>query len=68
METRRRTLVKAIAWNLLGFVVMTFVGVAMTGSATIGGTIAIINTMIGLSCYFIHERIWAHIRWGRVHG
>ena len=68
METRRRTVVKAIAWNLLGFLSMSLVGLAMTGSVAIGGTIAIVNTLIGLTCYVIYERIWAHIRWGRGHG
>ncbi len=65
METRQRTLVKAVAWNLLGLVMMSLVGLVMTGSATVGGAIAVINTIIGLSCYFVYERFWAHVRWGR---
>ena len=68
METKRRTLVKAVVWNLIGLAVMSLVGLAMTGSAAMGGTIAAINTLIGLSCYFIYERVWARVRWGRVHG
>ncbi|WP_372610736.1 DUF2061 domain-containing protein [Aquicoccus sp.] len=68
MESSRRTMLKAILWNLLGLAVMGLVGLALTGSAAIGGAMAVINTAIGFVMYFIYERIWAHIRWGRHHG
>ncbi len=68
METRRRTLVKAIVWNLMGLLVMSLVGLAMTGSAAIGGAMAVVNTVIGLSMYVAYERIWSRIGWGRRHG
>ncbi|MDR9393100.1 DUF2061 domain-containing protein [Roseovarius sp. SYSU LYC5161] len=68
METRRRTLVKAVVWNVIGLCVMSLVGLVMTGSALVGGTMAVINTVIGLTSYFVYERVWAGIRWGRTHG
>ncbi|WP_102226075.1 DUF2061 domain-containing protein [Acidimangrovimonas sediminis] len=67
-ETRGRTLLKAVLWNLLGLAVMAGVGLAMTGSATLGGTMALVNAALGLLCYFLYERAWAHVRWGRVEG
>lgn len=68
METRARTLVKALLWQGLGLVVMGLVGLALTGSVLIGGTIALVNTMIGLVTYVLYERFWAHVVWGRRHG
>ena len=68
METRRRTLVKAVLWNLIGLSVMGVVGLVMTGSALVGGTMALVNTAIGLTTYVVYERIWARIGWGRLHG
>jgi len=65
METRRRSLVKAVIWNLIGLATMAAVGLMATGSAAVGGTMALINTALGLVCYVIYERIWAGIRWGR---
>ncbi|WP_164660962.1 DUF2061 domain-containing protein [Tropicibacter sp. Alg240-R139] len=65
METRQRSLVKAVIWNLMGLVMMTLVGLIATGSAAIGGTLALVNTAIGLTLYLIYERVWAGIRWGR---
>ena len=68
METRARTLVKALLWNVIGLAVMTLVGLVLTGSAAVGGIMAVVNTAIGLISYVLYERVWARIRWGRAHG
>ncbi|WP_299893805.1 DUF2061 domain-containing protein [uncultured Ruegeria sp.] len=65
METRRRSVVKAIAWNAMGLATMTLVGLVATGSVAVGGALALINTAIGLTLYVIYERLWAGISWGR---
>ncbi|WP_171174340.1 DUF2061 domain-containing protein [Ruegeria sp. HKCCD8929] len=65
METRRRSVVKAVIWNIMGLATMTLVGLIATGSAAVGGTLAIVNTAIGLSMYILYERVWAGVRWGR---
>lgn len=65
METRQRSVVKAIVWNAIGLIIMTCVGLIATGSATIGGVVALVNTAIGLTLYVVYERIWAGIAWGR---
>lgn len=66
METRQRTTVKAILWTLLGLVVMACVGLAFTGSVALGGTMALVNAVLGFVTYLIYERIWAKIQWGRL--
>lgn len=65
METRKRSLVKALVWNTIGFVSMTLVGVVATGSASIGGGMAVINTALGFVSYLIYERVWTRITWGK---
>lgn len=65
MDSRKRTLLKAVLWNLLGLATMALVGLAMTGSAAIGGAMAAANTLIGLICYILYERVWSRISWGR---
>ncbi len=66
METKHRSILKATLWTLLGLIMMTLVGVALTGSATLGGTMALINAVLGFLTYLAYERIWAGIRWGRL--
>lgn len=65
METRRRSLVKALLWNVIGLCSMTLVGVVATGSASIGGAMALVNTALGFASYLIYERVWTRISWGR---
>ncbi|WP_294610816.1 DUF2061 domain-containing protein [uncultured Roseovarius sp.] len=68
METRMRTIVKAVIWNLIGLAVMALVGAFITGSGMAGGAMALINTAIGLSTYVLYERIWTRVQWGRCLG
>lgn len=65
MESQKRSLVKAVLWNALGFATMTLVGFILTGSIATGGWMAVINTALGFSMYLGYERIWAKIAWGR---
>ena len=66
LDTRRRTLVKAAVWQLLGFATMTLTGWMFTGSATQGGAIAVTGTFCGFVTYVIYERVWSRIRWGQL--
>ena len=68
METAKRSWVKAVLWNLIGFGMMCLVGLIMTGSAAVGGAMALINTTLGFTTYVIYERVWARISWGRGDG
>ena len=65
MDSGKRTVIKAVLWNVIGLIVMAGVGLVVTGSAAIGGALALINTGIGLLTYVLYERLWTHITWGR---
>ncbi|MEE9426634.1 MAG: DUF2061 domain-containing protein [Paracoccaceae bacterium] len=65
METKKRSLLKAVIWNVFGLASMALVGYLATGSVSTGGKIAVINTMMGFSLYLFYERVWAKISWGR---
>ncbi|MCH2068815.1 DUF2061 domain-containing protein [Shimia sp.] len=68
MDTQKRSIVKAVIWNVIGIISMSVVGILATGSAALGGKMALINTGLGFSMYVIYERIWSRVRWGRQHG
>jgi uncharacterized membrane protein len=65
METRTRSIVKAIIWNAIGLMMMCLGGFVATGSLKVGGAMALVNAAIGLTTYVIYERVWAQVRWGR---
>ena len=67
MEHSSRTLVKAVTWQLIGFVVMSIVNYYYIGSLRSGIGLSALLTMIGLVIYYLHERLWEKISWGRRH-
>ncbi len=66
MDTRTRTIAKALSWQLLGLVSMTLVGLLFTGSLTASGGIAVSSALISFLFYCLHERLWSQVPWGRV--
>lgn len=66
MDSTRRTIAKALSWQLLGLLTMTVVGTFLTGSASTGGALALTSAVIGALCYIAHEKLWALVPWGRL--
>ena len=56
METKLRTVVKTIVWRLICILVLSY----WTG---LGGSILI--NLLFMTLYYIHERLWLKITWGK---
>ena len=65
METNRRTVIKAVTYQLMGLAVMTALGAAFTGSTGMGGALALASAAVGALGYVLHEKLWSLVRWGR---
>lgn len=65
METRSRTIVKATSWQLSGLVSMSGLAWLQTGSISGAFSFALSAAAIGFVCFFLHERLWARVSWGR---
>lgn len=74
MESKKRSLLKAITWKLLGFLILPIIAlVALKNSDSnmyVVGTKSILilsmayhTTMFIL--FFVHERVWNKVRWGK---
>ncbi len=66
METKRRSLVKALSWRVFATVITGSVAFALTGKAGFALQIGLIDTVIKVFVYFAHERVWQHVPYGRV--
>ncbi|MEZ4443002.1 MAG: DUF2061 domain-containing protein [Polyangiaceae bacterium] len=66
METRRRSLLKAITWRILAVIITTTVAYFLTGEFAFAVEIGLIDTVAKLGIYFAHERIWTRIPYGKV--
>lgn len=65
MENNKRLLTKALTWQLIGFVVMSLINYWMIGDWRQGMGLSGLLTAVGLVSYFLHERLWSRIGWGR---
>ena len=64
-DTPRRSLVKTVSWRITGSTATFAISYAVLGDFTVSGTIAIIQLTFNTLLYFVHERVWNTIRWGR---
>jgi uncharacterized membrane protein len=64
-KTHARSVAKAISWRTLGTLDTFGISWFMTGRVEIAGSIAGIEIITKVAWYYLHERIWAAISWGR---
>ena len=57
---------KTMSFAVVHFTVALAVGYLMTGSALVGGAIAMVEPAVNTVAYHFHERVWNRL--GGVHG
>jgi uncharacterized membrane protein len=60
-----RSVIKSLSWRALGSIDTLVLGYIFSGSLTIAGSIASTEVLTKVTLYYLHERGWAHIKWGR---
>jgi adenylylsulfate kinase len=65
MESNTRSLAKAFSYRLLGSAVTAGIVFAVTGKAAISAGIGAFDMVAKIGVYFLHERLWDHIHFGR---
>jgi sulfate adenylyltransferase large subunit len=64
-ETHARSIVKAISWRATGSFDTFILAALITGSSKIAGSVALAEILTKTALYYIHERAWGMIPWGR---
>jgi uncharacterized membrane protein len=62
--SKKRSIAKTISWRVLGSLDTMLLGYIFTGSITLAGSIASAEVLTKVVLYYLHERGWAHIKWG----
>src|SRR5262245_57417985 len=65
METHARSIVKTISYRILGSVSTALIFYGLTGKVSLSISAGAMDAVVKLGVYFVHERIWAHIPYGR---
>ena len=65
MDTNTRSLVKTVTWRLTGSGATFGISWLISGDIAIAGTIAVVQIVANTVLYYVHERIWNTVKWGR---
>lgn len=64
MESKLRTIAKALTWQVLGLAMTGALAWFHTGSILTAFSFALTTAASGLAFFFVHERLWARVSWG----
>ena len=64
-ETHGRSIAKALSWRTTGSLDTFLVAAVITGSSKVAGAVALAEILTKTFLYYLHERIWALIPWGK---
>lgn len=64
-EQRNRSIAKAITYRLISICVDSIIAFSITGSAEKTAYFVLLSNTLSLIIYFIHERAWNRIHWGK---
>lgn len=65
MESNSRSIAKAISYRLLGSLSTAFIVYVFSGNAKVSLGVGALDVVIKMALYYIHERIWNHVTFGR---
>ena len=64
-ERPLRSIVKSISWRVIGTIDTVLISWFITGEVTLALSIGSIELFTKMVLYFLHERLWNAMRWGR---
>jgi uncharacterized membrane protein len=64
-DTHHRTLLKTLSWRIISLIVTFFISWYVTGSTLFAVSISVADTLSKFVMYYMHERAWVNVRWGR---
>jgi sulfate adenylyltransferase large subunit len=64
-ESHVRSIAKAISWRATGSLDTFLVAIVVTGSVHLAGSVALAEILTKTFIYYLHERLWTLIPWGR---
>jgi uncharacterized membrane protein len=66
IETHKRALLKSISWRIFALTILGIISWIVTHSWIKVGLITIIYNLVQIFFFYLHERIWHKIKWGRI--
>ena len=64
-DSNNRSIAKTISWRLTGSFSTFMISYLILGSFSIASSIAVIQIIANTILYYLHERVWNKINWGK---
>jgi uncharacterized membrane protein len=61
-----RSLIKAVSWRFFGSLDTFVLSLIFTGNAKYAVSIATAEALTKIALYYVHERMWRKVKWGRL--
>jgi adenylylsulfate kinase len=65
-STYKRSLVKGIIWEFFSFIITLIAVYSFYGNFILSVKFTLILSIIKVFIFFIHERAWKKVKWGKV--
>tara|TARA_B110000503_G_scaffold141800_1_gene236420 strand:+ start:991 stop:1194 length:204 start_codon:yes stop_codon:yes gene_type:complete len=65
MNSKKRSLAKTVSWRIIGSIDTMIITYIITGNWKFGLAVGSVEVMTKIILYYIHERLWQRIKWGR---
>jgi uncharacterized membrane protein len=65
VDSHARSVAKAVSWRAIGTVDTFVISWLITGTAALAGGIAATEVVTKVVLFYLHERAWSLVRWGR---
>lgn len=66
METHVRSVMKAISWRIVATLTTILLVLAFTRNIVISGSVGFLELVLKTIIYYLHERLWNLLNFGRV--
>ena len=64
-ETHARSIAKAVSYRIVGSATTALIFYALTGKGSLSIGAGLLDVVLKIITYFVHERVWNHIEFGR---
>jgi adenylylsulfate kinase len=66
METKARSFLKSVSYRVFASIVTAIIVYCFTGKLLLAVGLGVLDSTVKILVYFLHERLWAMIPYGRV--
>lgn len=65
MESHARSIAKAVSYRILGSLTTALIFYALSGDWKLSAGAGLLDSVLKTGLYFLHERVWNHVDYGR---